>query len=314
MDTIRLASDNLYQQRIALVTNYIREHLADPLSLETLAQVACFSPFHFHRIFKSITGETVNDCVVRLRLARAVALLKASPDLPILTAALEGGFQSASNFSRSFKKQYGLSPRQWDRLTSLSDRADLRKNGQVFAGFPTYDQNMFEAMAEAKTFTMRFREMPSQMVAFVRVISSYQPRRVTGAYQRLIDWYRARYGDPATTTLIGMSQDDPDVTPLALCQYDLCLTLPAPAISSAGIEAVGEVQVRQFPACTLAYLHCVGDIYLVDRVWQYLYNFWLPRSRYQPDNLPAMEVFCRQPAEIGWERYDIDCAIPVVAL
>jgi predicted transcriptional regulator YdeE len=47
---------------------------------------------------------------------------------------------------------------------------------------------------------------------------------------------------------------------------------------------------------------------------QYLWRYWLPRSRYQPASLPGMEIYRRQPFELGWETYDIDCAIPVVGL
>lgn len=324
MNHLTFTTDNLYVQRINRVSNYIRDHVQDPLPLDVLAQVACFSPFHFHRLFKALTGETVNECVVRLRLERAVALLKAAPTLPILEAALDSGFNSASNFSRSFKRQYGLSPRQWDRRTPLHDKRQDRKNGQVFDSFPQYDQHDYEAMARDREFTVQMRELPRQHLAYVRVMNSYHPERIMGAYERLIAWYQGQGGTLTQSTLIGMSQDDPDVTPLPLCQYDWCLSLPAqgptaawPGGDGALVKADGgvlAVQHREFPLCLVAYIHCKGDIYGVDRAWQYLFNYWLPRSRYQPDNLPAMEIYRRQPAEIGWERHDLDAAIPVVAL
>jgi len=72
---------NIYEQRINAVIAYAREHLDDDLSLETLAHVAGFSPFHFHRVFKALTDETISDMVLRLRLERATALLRATPDL-----------------------------------------------------------------------------------------------------------------------------------------------------------------------------------------------------------------------------------------
>jgi AraC family transcriptional regulator len=55
------------------VLNHIRNHLTDDLSIDTLAHVACFSPFHCHRLFTALTGETLNQCIVRLRLERTVA-------------------------------------------------------------------------------------------------------------------------------------------------------------------------------------------------------------------------------------------------
>jgi AraC family transcriptional regulator len=59
----RPEQENFYIQRINAVVSHIRENLDDDLSLDTLARVAGFSPFHFHRIFKAITTETVNECV-----------------------------------------------------------------------------------------------------------------------------------------------------------------------------------------------------------------------------------------------------------
>jgi AraC family transcriptional regulator len=64
---------NLYIQRINAVIGYVRENLNEDLPLEALAPVAGFSPSHFHRLFQSITEETLNDLVVRLRLERATA-------------------------------------------------------------------------------------------------------------------------------------------------------------------------------------------------------------------------------------------------
>jgi AraC family transcriptional regulator len=111
-----------------------------------------------------------------------------------------------------------------------------------------------------------------------------------------------------------MSQDDPEVTPLELCRYDWCLTLPERWSVEAALES--GVVIREFPACHVATIHAKGDIYLVDRAWQYLYRYWLPRSRFQPDNLPAMEIYHpgRHPADTGWGSFDQDCAVPVVAL
>src|SRR5687768_9925011 len=104
----RPAQENVYIQRINAVIGYVRENLNDDLSLDTLARVAGFSPFHFHRLFKSITGETINEIVIRLRLERAVMLLRSTPNLSVTQAAFDCGFKSAPVFSRAFKKQYEL--------------------------------------------------------------------------------------------------------------------------------------------------------------------------------------------------------------
>ena len=297
----------LYISRINDVFDYIRTHLSDDLNLDLLARVAHFSPFHFHRIFSSMTGETVNDCVSRLRLERAVALLRAQPNMPITRIALDSGFVRVETFSRMFRKQYGMAPRTWDRQGPLKDR----KIDQVFSEYPFYTTAALEEVDKQGEFVIELREMPVQTIAFIRVINSYQPNGVANAYERLLAWYRANVGDPLTTTLYGMSQDDPHVTPMDLYRYDICLSLP---VGYRIKQSDSEIGIRDFPACTLACIHCVGDIFIENRAWQYLYRHWLPRSHYVPDNLPAIEVYRRQPVEIGWMTYDLDCAIPVVRI
>jgi AraC family transcriptional regulator len=240
----------VYIQRINLVLDYIRGNLTDDLSLERLAQVACFSPFHFQR--------------------------------------------------------YGLAPSAWDRRSPLSGE-DNRKIGQAFCDFPYYTEAMLEALDAASAFRVMIAQQPARTLAYIRVQNAYRPGRLVAAYDRLLAWY-ARHGGPLKAHLWGMSQDDPDITPLRLCRYDICLILPQ------GWQGDEAVSVRAFPACTVARPRCQGDIHAVDRAWQFLYRHWLPKSRFQPDNLPAIEQYNRHPAEIGWLTYDLDCVIPIVAL
>lgn len=291
---------NLYLQRINIVIDYIREHLADDLSLEMLADLAGFSRFHFHRVFSSIMGETLADFVARLRLERAAALLRADRSMPITDAALAVGFSALASFSRAFRRRYGINASAWDRRAALQAHA----NDQTLSGFPAYtDAALSEA---ARLLPVVVRPFPQTRIAYIRVTDSYKPDRVMSAVERLSAWVAARGVDPLTRLSIGMSQDDPDVTPLELYQYDVCMSVPD------DWRGEGEVQVRTMRACTLASIHVQGDIYAVDRAWQVLYRYWLPNSRYLPDNLPAMEIYHRQPSEIGWETFDMDAALPIV--
>jgi DNA gyrase inhibitor GyrI len=79
-------------------------------------------------------------------------------------------------------------------------------------------------------------------------------------------------------------------------------------------QADGDINIVTFPVCRVATIHCLGDIMQADKAIQYLFRCWLPRSCYQPANLPGMEIYRRQPIELGREIFDIDCAVPIVAL
>jgi AraC family transcriptional regulator len=297
--------ENLYLQRINAVIDHVRENLTADLSLEVLARVAGFSPFHFHRLFRSLTEETLSDMVVRLRLERAATLLRATPKLSVTEAAFECGFKSVSVFSRLFKKQYGLTARQWDRQSPLKNS----KNSQVLEGFPRYTLERLSDFAEREEFKVHIRSLPEQRLAYIRVYDSYSKfSKVSEAYYHLIEWYCRKGGNLENTTLYGMSQDDPDITPLRLCRFDWCLSVPD------DWQAEGDVSMQTLPACRVAVIHCQGDVMQEYKALQYFFRYWLPRSRYQPANLPGMEIYRKQPIELGWETFDIDCAVPVVAL
>jgi AraC family transcriptional regulator len=105
-----------------------------------------------------------------------------------------------------------------------------------------------------------------------------------------------------------MSQDDPEITPMPKYRFDWCLALPP------GVQADGEVSPGTIPANRFAVLRCRGDIHKVGRAWQHLFHAWLPTSGHQPTHDPALEVFRRHPAEVGWESFDIDCCLPVKPL
>jgi AraC family transcriptional regulator len=91
-----------YQERILRVLVYIQTHLDDPLPLDEMASVACFSPYHFHlhRIFRGMVGEPVKEHVRRLRLERAAGRLKFSTH-PVTEVAFDAGYESHEAFTRT---------------------------------------------------------------------------------------------------------------------------------------------------------------------------------------------------------------------
>lgn len=107
--------NNDYIYRINKVIDYVQTYPEADLSLYNLAKVASFSPFHFHRIFKAILGESVNDYVKRSRLERAAKRLVANNKVPITTIALDVGFTSSAVFSRAFKDYFGLAASEFRR-------------------------------------------------------------------------------------------------------------------------------------------------------------------------------------------------------
>ncbi len=97
------------------VKRYIREHIQEPLDRETLAAVAGFSIPHFHRVFTAQVGESAASYVRRLRLERAARKLRMGA-VDITEVALAAGYDSHAAFSKAFRQQFGLSPREFRQL------------------------------------------------------------------------------------------------------------------------------------------------------------------------------------------------------
>ncbi len=107
------------------VVEYIDRHLDEKLELATLAAVANFSSFHFHRLFTAWIGETLGDYVRRRRLEVAALRLLAQPRVPVLQVALSVGFSSTEAFARAFKARFSLTPSGW-RDSQVSNRDQVK--------------------------------------------------------------------------------------------------------------------------------------------------------------------------------------------
>ena len=103
-------------QEILQLLRSVRDASAD-LSLDALAARAGWSPFHFHRAFRKVVGETPKQYMLRLRLERAAARLATGSD-PVVRIAADAGFASHEVFTRAFRRQFGLTPSAYRRDAS----------------------------------------------------------------------------------------------------------------------------------------------------------------------------------------------------
>ncbi|HEY9765547.1 MAG TPA: AraC family transcriptional regulator [Chroococcales cyanobacterium] len=116
-----------HKERLNKVLAYIQENLDGPLSLETLSRVACFSPFHFHRVFAANIGEPLNAYIRRLRLEKAAFDLCHSEET-ITQIALSVGYETAAAFTKAFKQYFGKNPSEFKKnLPSFQEMVDSIK-------------------------------------------------------------------------------------------------------------------------------------------------------------------------------------------
>lgn len=293
-----------YIDRVNRAVDYVTHHLDQPLRLEEVAKAACFSPYHFHRIFRALIGETLAAFVKRVRLERAVYLLSHRNGASLTEIALACGFSSSSDFSRSFRDHYGVAPSRFDvERFRLSGRKAL----QIASSAPgeRHRLNRLPAGKNPDGFAVSLRQLPARRVAYIRVHRPYEGDHVVQALKRLLAWAEGR--ELANGQWLGYQWEDPEIVPLDKCRYDVGVEVPA------GTRGDGEVGINTFPASLVAEVDIKGSIDVELRALDWLYRTWLPNSGYAPAHQPGFEAWNGRPFAHGMEYFELRVQLPVVA-
>jgi AraC family transcriptional regulator len=287
-----------YNQRIDRVIDYLRKNLDRQVKLAELAGVACFSEFHFHRIFSAICGETLNSFTNRLRLEKAARLLRYSGK-SLTEIALDCGFSSSATFSRAFRSGYETSPSQF-RISGQIKKSKICKD--LFST----EEYLLPMSAEEKriAFPVRLIDIPERQVAYIRVANAFEMERVLAALKTIIEWARSQ-NIFSHGALFGMSVDDPHVTPKHLYRYEVCFASSSPFECPEGISKL------KMPAMRYAATRVSGDIRAVTTATDYLIRGWLVNSDYEPEHAPGLEVFLDKEGAMDWSHFELELCIPV---
>ncbi len=178
-----------YINRINKVLSFIDHNLDADLSLQTIANIAFYSPFHLHRLFKAITNETLNSYIIRKRIERTAMMLIHNKESSIAEIADKYGFKNDSTFSRTFKKIYGQSPTEF-RKSNQGNFSKISKvdsnNGKKSFITEEYLCNSINLKhwinMKAK---IEINEMPKMNLAYVTQIGV---NGIEDAFQRIIKW------------------------------------------------------------------------------------------------------------------------------
>jgi AraC family transcriptional regulator len=298
MPSQRTQASSEYAQRINRVIDYLRGNLDRQVKLEELAKVACFSEFHFHRIFRAVSGETLNNFTNRLRLEKAARLLRYS-DQSLTDIALDCGFSSSATFSRAFRAGYDTSPGQFRKSGEIK-KSKICK--ELFSGQEYYLPMSAEEKKAA--FPVRLIDVPERQVAYIRVTNAFEMDRVIAAFKTMIEWAKSQ--DIFTQgTLFGMSVDDPHVTPKHLYRYEVCFA------SSFPFECMEGMSKLKMPAMRYAATRVSGDIRMVATATDYLFRGWLIHSDYEPEHAPGLEICLDKENATDWSHFELELCIPV---
>lgn len=274
-----------YVRRILRVLVHIQQHLDEPLPLERLAEVAGFSPFHFHRVFAGMLGETLKQHVKRLRLERAAMLLRQT-GRSVTEVAFACGYETHEAFTRAFRGAFGVPPSHFRVLASAPACIDAPNDVHLSAdgAAPTA---FAPPPSRSSAMQVEFETFPSARVAFVRNIGPYTG--AARAWQRLFEWAGPRGLVGPMPRAFGLYYDDPGVTPEDKLRCDACLVVPD------HVEPEGDIGVQQFEGGEYASVVHMGPYEKLPETYGWIIGEWFPSSGKELAAAPCVEIYLNDP-------------------
>jgi AraC family transcriptional regulator len=252
---VRSETVESHRALVAAAVRVIEREIEGDLCLDQLAHRIGLSPFHFHRVFHALVGETPARYRRRLRLERAAMRLK-HLRLPVTEIAFLAGYASHQAFTHAFGSHFGVSPQAF-RARSAPPLGAIDIEPTIVRVEP-------------------------RRVAVVRHVGACD--RIDLPLAKVIDW-AGRRGPLDDATFLGIYWDDQAITPPDRTRCEVGLYVGDDAVGD------GDVAVRHLPACDYATFAHRGSPEERRRGYDLLLDRWLPERGREPANAPSIEVY-----------------------
>ena len=305
-----------YAMRINRVLDYMESRLDRPLSLEELARVACFSPYHFHRIFFTHTGERPFEYLQRLRLEKAANLLVMQTGRSVIDIALECGFGNAPAFSRAFKARFGTTPTQW--RTSSCENSNMGtapgNSGQEpspWIPYIEYNQGrqLWRMRKGNEERIVEVKPLEPLTLAYIRYTGPYKGDGALfhNLWTSLCTQAGARDLIGPDSRYIALYHDNPDLTEKGKLRVTMGVS------TDCDFEPTGRLGRMELEGGKYAFARFRLNSSEYQEAWDWVYRHWLPRSGYLPGDKPSFELFPGEEESRDDGRYPVIICIPLVA-
>lgn len=250
-----------YLARMRRVLDHIDAASTAPLSVDALAAVAAFSPFHFQRQFSALFGMGVGEYQRLGRLRQAAMRLAHRQGESVTAIALDAGYGSSEAFARAFRTQFDSSPSafrdspDWRALDLLMDRLNRLRSQHMPAQFASSDVEIVD-FPKTRLLTMEHRGSPAALGATI---------------QRFVAFRRMHHLHPDRTATFNLFPVEPSQSPPA----DFHMLLGVATSRQIDVDGCGEWTV---PAMRVAKIVQTGSPDNLGPGFDFLYGQWLPAS------------------------------------
>lgn len=276
----------IYQQNLNLVIDYIHNNLDQKIDIKTLAEISCFSPFHFHRITRALLGEPIGAYISRTRIETAAKMLGYSTS-SIETIAYNVGFETPSSLSKAFKNHFGVSPSHY-----RTDKHHIIKT-----------MNIMKTTLNIKK--PKITTIEDKQCLYYRMHGAYQTLDYAEAWQKLWNEVKTQKLFTAGIQGIGQSHDDPNVTEDDKIRYDACLVIHKDA------KPNGDVGVKTLKGGKFAVFQYQGSYTNFPQVYDYIFNEWLMNNDYELRDESAREHYRNDPRRTEEQKLKTDIYLPI---
>jgi len=273
-----------YERRLGRVISYIYNHLHEELDLLKLAEVACLSPYHWHRIYHALYGETITATVKRLRLHHAAGLL-AQTSMPITEVAESSGYDNLQSFTRIFKSVYGMPP------------AKYRQSGSHMK----FQSSIFEG--EQVMYQVSIQDIAGMRVLSVPHNGSYMA--IGKAFAALYRTLAARNQFDTGMRSVGIYYDDPSLVAEQALRSRACVVVDDRVVAEAPLQEDRIVGGR------CAVLRHQGPYADMRSAYQWLYGQWLVAAGEEVGDTPVFEEYLNNPRDTAPADLLTDIYLPL---
>ncbi|MFJ2993711.1 GyrI-like domain-containing protein [Pandoraea sp. NPDC087047] len=268
-----------YARHMEPVLRWLASHPESTPDLYHLAELACLSPYHFHRVYRALLGETVSATVQRIRMHRAALDLAESED-SMRVVASRAGYTSDAAFNRAFGAFFGMPPGRY---------RDARSG-------PIDPQEM-------TMYPISVEPFPATTLAVLRHNGDYQ--EIGPVFVRAFMLAAAHGLAQPDATGFGVYFDDPE-------QVSVAQLRSLAGVSVAPDADVGsDLERFEIPAGRCAVLTYTGPYNEMSKPYNWLFSAWLPNSGLEPADFPMFEQYLNDPRSTPAAQLQTRICLPV---
>lgn len=279
-----------YLERINRVVGFLSDQVESAPSLEAMANIAAISPYHFHRVYRAVTGETPSNTLRRLRLAKACGLLKDAEN-SITQIAFDVGYDSLQSFSRAFRSGTGHTPSELrDNASALEDTLASLSSSASRSGVQGDIEVKVVSLQPFNVIASRHRGPPDGLFQ---------------AFGTLFEWAIGAGYENRLQGIYGIPLDDPRDAPESKCRFDCCFDF------GPDVSGDGKFDELELGGGRYAVARHLGPYEGIEEKYDYLIGSWVSASEFSLRDHPIFNHYLKDPDTVPPEQWETDLYVPI---